>query len=159
MRWFAAFLFCIVLVLASIGPVAAQDGRSLFLPLVAVDAPPPSIDWELEDLIDTRAAVFGYDAGLETHVLIGTFSLSCMDPQSLASSENVLRDLSSAYGSPTGIFSAMNPESDSPPIVALPDGSEWDEVAWLTGNPDLSPRLDSERILNYLAERAGCEWR
>lgn len=150
-------LVCIVALLVLVGPVSAQPSHTVFVPLVTENVRVITTDVLIEHLIAADAVAYSFPPHPADPVMVGRFSLNCVDPESLASPANTLRDGSSPYGSADSPYSAMNPSAPIPPIVFEVVDAQYQGVAPLTANGTLAPRIAPDRALAYLAARGGCD--
>ncbi len=74
-----------------------------------------------------------------------------LGPHGSAYSEVSVFDPKSPHGSPDSQHSAVNPSASEPPALTL-DG---ERVAYVTANPDLSPRIALGSLVEIIRQRAG----
>ena len=156
MKRVALIVACLVLVVVTMGPVSAESGYTVHVPVIAANVRIMTRDPFIESLIQYRAEVRSIVPD-EITVFVGRFTLDCADPASLASPDNVLRDALNPYGSPTGPLSAWDPEATNPPGRTEVVLGRLVMIERLTENANISPRLDTSDVLAYLSARAGCE--
>jgi len=152
MKRVALVLACIVLVMASVGTVAADGGYVVHLPLVTALASAVTPGAQIESLMAADASVYILVFDGVSEWPVARFALDCDDWTSLAAPDNWLRHPETSLGSPDGPYSAMNPGAELPPYVYDGNGQR----IWITENPSLSPRLDTTETLAYIDARSGC---
>jgi hypothetical protein len=165
MKRLAVLIVCLVLVLASVGSVAAQQGYTVHVPIVMRNADEYSLWRTMIATMDSNAWVYaatGYDTGGYTYAGMITSEIehsnSLINPYGEygnPESEYSINNSNGMYGSLDSPYSAMNPEATDPPKIVWVDWVHYgDYDLRLTTNPAFPYRIDTTYLLAELRRRA-----
>ena len=124
--------------------------------------PTPSVTVRIDpeiDAVDGIGQLYNYDGGM----FLGAISSDLTLPDSIINpvgdhgsplSPVSISNPNGPFGDATSHSSAYNPNACCPPIIWVWDGNSYSFRYFVSKNPSASPRIDPDRLLSYLREKA-----
>ena len=166
MKRVALVLACIVLVMASVGTVAASADYAVRLPVVVSSrSVAPAMDLSIP--YGAPVVSFWPEAGVPA--LLGYATPMGCSLSSIAALGSPLRNPDGFFVDPASDYSAWNPEAAHPPYLCtqinepywpamcLPGGDGgWAPTTYITKNSHFEQRIDPDALLAYLEAQRDC---